>query len=296
MHLKNRLFARYLTALLLFGFNGFVASHIALDSSQIVLLRTVLGGLSLLAFFILSGHRFSFAGRGKDVLLICLSGAAMGSSWMFLYAGYQSIGVSTASLLYYCGPVIVMALSPLVFRERLTWSKLAGLLCVCGGVVLVNGWNSGGGMSLSGLLCGMMSAVCYAVMLILNKKAKSVDGMENSLLQMLSAAAMVTALLLFKDDLLITAAAHDWPWILLLGLINTGFGCWCYFSAIGALPVQTVAVCGYLEPLSAVVFSALLLHEQLAIPQLIGAVLIIGGALCAECIHPRRSNMKKIAV
>ena len=47
-------------------------------------------------------------------------------------------------------------------------------------------------------------------------------------------------------------------------------------------------MCGYLEPLSAVVFSALLLHERMTPSQIIGAVLILGGALVAECIHPRR--------
>ena len=172
MYQKHRFFIRYLIALLMFGFNGIVASHIALDSGQIVLLRTLLGSISLLAFFFLSGHRFSFAGRGMDVTLILLSGAAMGASWMFLYAGYQTIGVSTASLLYYSGPVIVMALSPLVFHKALTWVKVTGFLCVCGGIVLVNGLG-GGQINAAGFIYGIMSAVCYAVMLILNKKARA---------------------------------------------------------------------------------------------------------------------------
>lgn len=284
-------FICYLIALLLFGFNGIVASHIALDSGQIVL-RTLLGSISLLAFFFLSGHRFSFAGRGMDVTLILLSGAAMGASWMFLYAGYQTIGVSTASLLYYSGPVIVMALSPLVFHEALTWVKVTGFLCVCGGIVLVNGLG-GGQINAAGFIYGIMSAVCYAVMLILNKKAKGVDGMENSLLQMLSATAAVFLLLLCKGGLAMSITAASWPWILLLGIVNTGFGCWCYFSAIGALPVQSVAVCGYLEPLSAVIFSALLLHERLTTAQMIGAVLILGGALFAECVYSKQTVNKK---
>lgn len=165
MYQNRRFFIRYLIGLLLFGFNGIVASHIALESSQIVLLRTLLGSVSLLALFFLSGHRFSFTGRGRDVTLVLLSGAAMGASWMFLYAGYQTIGVSTASLLYYCCPVIVMALSPLVFHEALTWVKITGFVCVCGGIVLVNGWG-GGSLSISGFLYGILSAVCYAAMLI----------------------------------------------------------------------------------------------------------------------------------
>lgn len=288
---RNRhFFFRYIGSLLLFGFNGIVASHIPLDSTHIVLLRSLLGSMSLLAFFFLSGHRFSFTGRGQDVLLICLSGAAMGASWMLLYEGYQCIGVATASLLYYCGPVIVMALSPLFFREKLTYVKLIGFSAVCAGIVLINGL-SGEALNVIGCICGIGGAVFYAVMLILNKKARSVDGMENSLLQMLSATATTVLFLLCREQLSFSVTeGRVWLWILLLGLVNTGFGCWCYFSAIGALPVQTVAVCGYIEPMSAVVFSALLLREHMTPPQLLGAVLIVGGALFAECVRSGKTQ------
>lgn len=288
---RNRhFFFRYIGSLLLFGFNGIVASHIPLDSTHIVLLRSLLGSMSLLAFFFLFGHRFSFTGRGQDVLLICLSGAAMGASWMLLYEGYQRIGVATASLLYYCGPVIVMALSPLFFREKLTYVKLIGFSAVCAGIVLINGL-SGEALNVIGCICGIGGAVFYAVMLILNKKARSVDGMENSLLQMLSATATTVLFLLCREQLSFSVTeGRVWLWILLLGLVNTGFGCWCYFSAIGALPVQTVAVCGYIEPMSAVVFSALLLREHMTPPQLLGAVLIVGGALFAECVRSGKTQ------
>lgn len=283
MYQSHRYLVRYLFALLLFGFNGIIASHISLGSSQIVLLRSALGSVSLLMLFFLSGHRLSFAGRGKDAALVLLSGAAMGASWMLLYAGYQTIGVSMSSLLYYCGPVMVMALSPLAFHERLTWVKLAGLSCVCIGVLLVNGTD--GDINPQGFLFGLLSAVCYAVMLILNKKAVGVDGMENSLLQLTSAAVTVFAVLLLQNGLNMSIPAASWPWILLLGIVSTGFGCWCYFSSIGALSVQTVAVCGYIEPLSAVAFSALLLRERMTPLQIIGAALILGGALFTECLH-----------
>lgn len=147
-------------------------------------------------------------------------------------------------------------------------------------------------MNTVGFFCGIMSAVCYAAMLILNKKAQSVDGLENTVLQMLSAMVTVFVVLLCQGRVSMSILPADWPWILLLGFVNTGFACWCYFSSIGALPMLTVAVCSYLDPLSAVVFSALLLHERLTPVQLIGAVLILGGALFAECVHPRRTRVK----
>ena len=82
----------------------------------------------------------------------------------------------------------------------------------------------------------------------------------------------------------------DWVFILILGLVNTGLGCYLYFSSLGGLPVQTVSIIGYLEPLAAVVFSAVFLQEILSPLQVAGAVCIIGGALFAEIRWRRRKS------
>lgn len=120
---------------------------------------------------------------------------------------------------------------------------------------------------------------CMPFMVICNKKAVQITGMENATLQLtvsfLTVAVFVTAVKGIQVD----ATSADLPWILLLGLVNTGIGCYFFFSSINDLPVQTVAICGYLEPLSAVVFSVLLLKESMSLAQVIGAVLIIGGAV-----------------
>lgn len=275
----KRAYTKYILALLLFGTNGIVASRIALSSYEIVLLRTMIGSLLLIALFLLNKGHFQFYRRKKDFLFLAISGMAMGISWMFLYEAYQQIGVSLSSLLYYCGPVIVMALSPLLFREKLTLPKIFGFALVLLGLVLVNGNIVGDTQSHWGILCGILSAVMYAFMVICNKKAVQITGMENATLQLtvsfLTVAVFVTAVKGIQVD----ATSADLPWILLLGLVNTGIGCYFFFSSINDLPVQTVAICGYLEPLSAVVFSVLLLKESMSLAQVIGAVLIIGGAV-----------------
>lgn len=81
---------------------------------------------------------------------------------------------------------------------------------------------------------------------------------------------------------------NDWLWILILGIVNTGIGCYLYFSPLSKLPVQTVAVCGYLEPLSAVIFATVLLGEKMTIVQIIGAVCIIGGAMIGELVKTKK--------
>ncbi|MBQ4615668.1 MAG: EamA family transporter [Mailhella sp.] len=277
----NIALAKHLFSLLLFGSNGIVASRIALTSYEIVFLRCLLGSLLLGAIVLAARKPLGILREKRSAMLIAASGMAMGSSWMFLYEAFTQIGVSFATLTYYCGPVILVALSPILFGESLTRLKLLALGMVAAGAVLLNGPLAGGG-SLWGLFCGFMAALCYVAMVALNKKARGVSGMENTLLQLVAALGTVSAFLLWKQGLSLDVAAGDWPFILVLGLVNTGYACWLYFSSIGRLPVQTVAVCGYVEPLSAVLFSVLLLGETMSLWQTLGAALIFAGAVLSQ--------------
>lgn len=276
-------YIKYFTALLLFGSNGIVASLINLSSYEIVLLRTLIGSALLMAIFFLGRGKLTFYKNRRQFLFLCISGITMGTSWMFLYEAYARIGVSISSLLYYCGPVIVMALSPMLFKEKLTAVKVVGFAAVLCGVFLVNGNAFDGGGDTFGIFCGIMSAVMYSFMVIFNKKAKDITGLENSMLQLLISFLTVAVFVGIKQGFVMEIEPSSILPILVLGLVNTGIGCYFYFSSIGDLTVQIVAICGYLEPLSAVLFSFLFLKEAMMQVQMIGAALIIGGAMFGEC-------------
>jgi len=287
---NRKAFLKYILALLLFGSNGIVASCIGLNSLHIVLLRTFIGSVFLLTLFLLTGGKFSFYCHKQHCIFLFASGAAMGMSWILLYEAYTRIGVSIASLLYYCGPVFVMALSPFLFHEKLTVSKILGFLSVAAGIVLVNGNAFDGNSNTPGIVFALLSAVMYSIMVICNKKAEKITGLENSALQ-LTAAFFTTAVFVgathgYSMDI----SLSDLMPILLLGFMNTGIGCWLYFSSIGKLQVQTVAICGYLEPLSAVLLSVLLLRESMLPLQIFGSVLILGGAVTGELSGHHRSK------
>ena len=275
-------YLKYIFALLLFGSNGIVASLIHLSSYEIVLLRTLIGSLLLIAIFFIAREKLTFYKYKTQSIFLAVSGIAMGTSWIFLYEAYDEIGVSLASLAYYCGPVIVMILSPLLFREKLTKIKVCSFLVVLVGIFLVNGTAFENGVSVWGLACGLLSAVCYSLMVMFNKKAKDITGLENSMLQLFVAFLTVAIFVGIKQGYRMEIDTQSIIPILVLGLLNTGIGCYFYFSSIGKLPVQTVAICGYLEPLSAVLFSVIFLKETMLPIQIIGAVLIIGGAMLGE--------------
>ncbi len=275
-------YIKYIASLLIFGLNGIVASNISLSSAKIVLLRTALGAVFLIVLLLSAKRKLNLSENKRDVLLVLGSGVCMGISWILLFEDYKTVGVGIASLLYYCGPVIVMALSPLIFKERFTALKLIGFAAVLCGIVLINGGAFSEGGNASGVLIGFGSAVMYAAMLILNKKSRSLEGIQKTALQLCGALLAVAIYLAASESYSFPICGSEWLWVLVLGLVNTGFACWLYFSSIGDLPIQSVSVCGYIEPLSALLFSVILLGERMSAAQMFGAALVIGGALFAE--------------
>ena len=285
---KDKSVFKYTVSLLLFGSNGIVASYISLTSYEIVFTRTLIGSLFLILIFISSKQKVRFGRNKPHFLYLVISGVAMGASWMFLFEAYAQIGVSIATLAYYCGPVIVMILSPIIFKEKMTAVKLLGFLAVVLGMFCVNGQSMLQGTVSWGLVFGILSAFMYAFMVIFNKKAASITGLENPMWQLITSFITVAVFLGLKQGFSVHIAPGNLIPILLLGIVNTGIGCYFYFSSIGDLPVQTVAILGYLEPLSALFYSATFLGEALSSLQLIGAVLILGGAAFGELFRKKQ--------
>ena len=75
----------------------------------------------------------------------------------------------------------------------------------------------------------------------------------------------------------------------MLGVLHTGVAYCLYFSGMAYLPVQTVAVLGYLEPVVSVLTSALLLAEPLSFTGWIGSALVIVSAALSELPEKKES-------
>ena len=270
----------YILAMLIFGTNGYLVAHLSLQGSQIVLVRTLVGGLLLTAIVLLRGgfDREAVRAEWRDLLF---GGVALGLNWVGLFTAYRLLNVSLATLIYYAGPMLVLLFSPLLFRESLTPQKIAAVAIVAAGLFCITGSITSAGMSLTGLLAAVLSALFYASLIIFNKRIVKTGGMQTAALELDVAFVVVLIYVLLTAGIPRPLKA-DIPYLLVLGLVNTGIAYMLYFTGLQKLPGQSVALISYVDPVSALVFSALLLHETMTPLQMLGAVLIIGGALLGE--------------
>lgn len=282
---------KYLAALFIFGFNGIFASYVDATSTQIVFLRVAIGTAVLMAAFLITRKPVTCLEHKRAFAFLALSGAALGLEWLLLFEAFNHIGVGMATLLNYCGPIIVIALAPFVFKERLTWNKVLGIMVVVGGVMMLNGAATGT-LDVIGIVCALGAAGLYALVVTLSKKAVAIKGLENTVIQMMAALATVFVALLLKGEADVTLPLHSVPAMLELGILGTGAACLLYFSGMGEMKAQTVAVLGYLEPLGAVVLSAIILGEAMTPVQMLGAACVIGGACLAQAAVPAAWSQK----
>lgn len=272
------------SSMLIFGTIGVFRKNIPVSSAFLAFFRGLLGGLCIFLFLRLKKKQAARLPR-RALPGLVLSGIMIGINWILLFEAYSHTTVAVATLCYYMEPTIVLLLSPLIFRERLTAGKLACAAVAVAGMVLVSGVIGGGPQNGSwlGVLLGLGAAVFYSAVVILNKKLRDVDAMQKTTVQMLSAGlAMLPYLLLTNGFSHERFSPEAVLLLLVVGIVHTGIAYVLYFGSIERLPVQSVALLSYIDPVSALLFSAFLLKEPLTPLNILGAVMIIGSAVLSE--------------
>ena len=278
-------------AMAIFGTIGIFRRYIPLPSGVIACVRGAIGAAFLLCLLALRREGFCWAGVRAQWKRILLSGVLLGCNWMLLFEAYEYTSVSTATLCYYMAPVILILISPLVFEERLSCGKLLCALAAVAGMTLVSGiWNAGaiGADGLRGILFGLGAAALYAGVVVLNKKIRRIPGYERTILQLATAAAaMLPYALLSQRANAAALTPQALGMLALVGVVHTGLAYALYFGSMEKLAAQSIALMAYLDPIVAILLSALLLHEPMGVAQAAGAVLVLGAALGNELLSAR---------
>ncbi|MBQ3031593.1 MAG: DMT family transporter, partial [Anaerotignum sp.] len=80
-----------------------------------------------------------------------------------------------------------------------------------------------------------------------------------------------------------------WALLLFVGLVHTGVAYALYFDSMKDLKAQTLAIFSYIDPIVAIILSALLLKESMGLYGVIGAVLVLGSTFISELPEKERN-------
>lgn len=268
----------------IFGTLGIFVRNIPVSSGELALYRAILAAVLIAVFLLVTKQKIPFSDIRKEIPLLLLSGAAMGINWILLFEAYKYTTVSTATLSYYFAPVIVTAVCPFLFRERLTGRQILCFVMSTLGLVMLTGAGAAGdGKDIVGILFGLGAAVFYAAVILMNKRIRNVSGIHRTFLQFLAAIiVLIPYVILTGGTSLGGLGGSGWLNLLIVGLVHTGLTYCMYFSALKDLPGQKAAILSYIDPLVAVLVSVGILGEAMSLRQVIGGILILGFTLWNE--------------
>ena len=276
----------FVSSMLIFGTVGVVRRYIPLSSALLAFSRGILGGLFLLVFSLLGKKNTPGKIARSDMLKLIITGIFIGINWILLFEAYNHTTVAVATLCYYMEPTIVVLLSPLIFKEKLTGKKAICAATSIIGMVLISGVIGNGSFEIgnfTGILLGLGAAMFYSAVVIMNKLTPGIEPFKRTTILLLSAGIVMVPYLLLTNGFSVEGASVKAIVLLIvLGIVHTGIAYTMYFGSMDGLKVQTIAVFSYIDPVSALLFSAFLLREHLSVISIIGAVLIIGSAIISE--------------
>ena len=274
-----------IVSMTIFGTLGPFVRNIPVSSGELALYRAILAALMIGIFLLVTRQRIPFQKIKKEVPLLLASGVAMGFNWILLFEAYKYTTVSVATLSYYFAPVIVTAVCPILFREKLTKKQILCFVMSTIGLIMITGVGAVGNPL--GILFGLGAAVLYATVILLNKFIKNVEGIHRTFLQFLSAILVLVPYVAFSGGVTLGSMnAIGWINLLIVGLVHTGITYCMYFSSLKELPGQKAAILSYIDPLVAVVISVTVLGESMNLWQILGGILILGFTLWNE-LSPR---------
>lgn len=277
-------------SMIIFGTIGLFTRSINVSSGELALYRAVMAAVLLTGWFCVTKQKIDFKEIKKELLLLLLSGVAMGINWILLFEAYKHTTISAATLSYYFAPVIVTVACPILFKEKMTWKQLLCFVMSTVGLVLIIGFEGGKGGSgnggnahLIGVLFGLGAAFFYATVILLNKCIKKVAGIQRTYFQFLAAIVILIPYVLCTSGVNLGGLdTKGWICLVIVGVVHTGITYCMYFSALKELKGQEVSILSYLDPLVAVLGSVLILGEGMGILQVIGGILILGFTLWNE--------------
>lgn len=277
----------FIVVMLIFGSIGLFVKNIDLSSSEMALFRGTIGSLFLIGASFLVKQKFSLKMSKRNLILLLLSGAALGFNWIFLFESYRYTTISNATLSYYFAPVFVMILAPLLLKEKWTWMKGTSIVFAFVGLLLVV--NPGAETTAGtynhpvGILNGLLAAAFYASMILINKFIKGLSDFETTIMQLSMASIVLFPYVLATQSPNYSGLGlQSISLLLMVGIIHTGVAYLLYFSAIKKLKGQTIAVLSYIDPISAVIMAAIILNESMNLIQIVGGILILGSTFISE--------------
>jgi drug/metabolite transporter (DMT)-like permease len=243
-----------------------------LDTFEIMFYRSIVGLVIVCVILSVTG-RWHQVSRRHPGLQLLRNLAHFSGQNLWFYA-ITVIPLAQVFALEFTSPLWVLVLSPLVLGERLTRIRVLAAVMGFIGILIV---ARPGAESLNlGVLTAALSAVCFALTIMLTKKLTRTESVACILLYLNVTQLVFGLIAAGYDGAIALPSAISLPWVVLIGVAGL-LAHFCLTNALSIAPATVVVPLDFARLPFIAVIGMLLYNEPLDLFVLAGALVIFGG-------------------
>lgn len=295
---NERLFGAVLvaSAASIWGTLGLVA-RVAYDEgvSFEALVFTRAGGafVVILAFVLLAGKASELKVGGRDLLsLVPLGLVCIGCFYLLYFYTLQESEVGTAAVLLYSSPAFVVVLARIFLKEALSPLKVTALLLTASGIALVVGAYDLSSLDVRPfvVLTGLGAGLSYGLYSVIGKPLTGRLPAHAIISHMLGIGAVVLFVAALPTlDTLAGLSFGAYAVLVVSALVHTALAYALYTAGLKRIEAGRAAIIATVEPVVAGLAGAMFLSEELTAIKVLGALLVVAGAVLAQ-VRLRRAR------
>ncbi|MGB0167129.1 MAG: DMT family transporter [Luteibaculum sp.] len=281
---------------LLFGFTGVLGKLISLPSSDLVWYRMLIASVALGIYLLcfkkpkIPQHLFG---------QVLGTGGIIAAHWIFFFEAIKQSNVSVALVGVTSSTLFTGLLAPLFYKKKLVKYEIVLGILVMLGIAIIFQINTKYHL---GLILSLVAAALASLFTLINERfIKSLAPSRVSFWEMLGGWACITFYFLFAgkfDPAFFQVSALDWMWLLILGVLCTGFAFVASIRVMEHLPAFTVSISINLEPIYAIILAFILFseYEMWNFYFVLGSSLIIGAILLNSYLKKKELKKSKVHI
>ena len=254
----------------------------ALDTNYVLAVSCAMACVTMFIMLVAQGKLRLFR-ELTPVMFLKIAG--IGTLGIYLYNYFYQMGVrmlpaQQAFVINYLWPALIILFSWPILKEKLTPSKIIAIILAFLGVVCVatNGDVSTlvGGQRM-GILFSLLAAICYGLYSPLSKK-QTYDP-DLALMIVFGLTSVWCMILSVHGGTVVMPTPAQWVGLVLFGSIGNSVAYMCWVKALAAGNTAIMSNLIYLTPVVSLVFTHVVLGEEITVFSVLGLVLICLGAV-----------------
>jgi len=217
---------------------------------------------------------------------VFLSGIFLALNWILLFYAVSIIQVSEAILLYYSGPTFAILIMHFL-GERIDIDRYISIIISFTGIfIIINPTTLN--ISICALIA-LASGIFYGLLAVASKMATGIVNSKELVFYQTIISTIITSpfLLILRFNLTLNNIVI----VTIAALVNTLLALFLWYDALTKISVQLSSILSYLDPVFAMLFAFIFLHQIPTLISLLGGILIIISGIFSVIIETR--NIKR---